>query len=303
MKAPWFPFYTGDFLASPDVQLMEAHEVGAYLLLLANSWQSDTPGYLPNQESRLRRVCRLSADQWKESRDLLLSKWPLAGNGMLCNPRLLKEADTQLARRDRLAANGAKGGRPAQNQKDTKPEPTDNLQLSENNLQVIETEPTGLLSQPQPQATNVAVNATAAEPLQAKSLKQLAAGQAAADGVETYTADTVPMLNEPRLFAIVVERLGYDVRALDVELYRKQIRSTAESAGMDAGVLQFQNFIKKYLNNEQRSPAGLVPPAGRVLLPNQVASNAARPVVSSGIPNKEDYLKPKVAGQYTGSIN
>ena len=36
MKAPAFIFYTGDFLSSPDVQLMEVHEVGAYCLLLFN---------------------------------------------------------------------------------------------------------------------------------------------------------------------------------------------------------------------------------------------------------------------------
>ena len=48
MKAPAFMFYTGDFLSSPDVQLMEVHEVGAYCLLLFNSWQSDRPGYLPD---------------------------------------------------------------------------------------------------------------------------------------------------------------------------------------------------------------------------------------------------------------
>ena len=37
MKSPAFQLYTGDFLSSPDVQLMEAHEVGAYCLLLFNS--------------------------------------------------------------------------------------------------------------------------------------------------------------------------------------------------------------------------------------------------------------------------
>ena len=75
MKAPAFMFYTGDFLSSPDVQLMEVHEVGAYCLLLFNSWQSDRPGYLPDDEHRIRRTARLTTEQWAVSRELLLSKF------------------------------------------------------------------------------------------------------------------------------------------------------------------------------------------------------------------------------------
>ena len=77
MKSPAFLLYTGDFLSSPDVQLMEAHEVGAYCLLLFNSWQSDQPGFLPNDEDRIRRIARLTAEQWATSRQLLLAKFPL----------------------------------------------------------------------------------------------------------------------------------------------------------------------------------------------------------------------------------
>jgi uncharacterized protein YdaU (DUF1376 family) len=109
MKAPWFPFYCGDFLASSDVQLMEAHEVGAYVLLLAHSWQSNTPGYLPNDEGRLRRLCRLSAEAWKECGPLLLSKWPVAENETVRhNPRLLKEAEKQVELRELKAEAGRK---------------------------------------------------------------------------------------------------------------------------------------------------------------------------------------------------
>ncbi|WP_375416789.1 DUF1376 domain-containing protein [uncultured Hymenobacter sp.] len=114
MKAPAFLFYTGDFLSSPDVQLMEAHEVGAYCLLLFNSWQSDRPGYLPNDESRLRRTARLTQAQWADSRELLLGKFPLAPDDPTHrhNPRLVQEAIKQATKRERLAANGRKGGRP-----------------------------------------------------------------------------------------------------------------------------------------------------------------------------------------------
>ncbi|RTQ45856.1 DUF1376 domain-containing protein [Hymenobacter gummosus] len=108
MKSPAFLLYTGDFLSSPDVQLMEAHEVGAYCLLLFNSWQSDRPGYLPNDEGRLRRVARLTADQWAESRQLLLGKFPVApGEPTLrYNPRLAAEADKQQQHRAQKARAG-----------------------------------------------------------------------------------------------------------------------------------------------------------------------------------------------------
>jgi len=134
MKAPAFLFYTGDFLSSPDVQLMEAHEVGAYCLLLFNSWQSDRPGYLPDDENRLRRIARLTQPQWADSRDLLLSKFPPAPTDPTHrhNPRLVQEAVKQATKRERLAANGRKGGRPA------------NQLLSENNQLVPENLPAAL---------------------------------------------------------------------------------------------------------------------------------------------------------------
>ncbi|QJX47809.1 DUF1376 domain-containing protein [Hymenobacter taeanensis] len=101
MKPPAFLLYTGDFLSSPDVQLMGAHEVGAYCLLLFNSWQSDRPGYLPAAEDRLRRTGRLTVEQWAESRDLLLGKFPLTTDGTArYNPRLLAEAHRQAQHRE-----------------------------------------------------------------------------------------------------------------------------------------------------------------------------------------------------------
>ena len=108
MKSPAFLLYTGDFLSSPDVQLMEAHEVGAYCLLLFNSWQSDRPGYLPNDEGRLRRIARLPADQWAESRQLLLGKFPVAPDEptLRHNPRLAAEAGKQRQHREQKARAG-----------------------------------------------------------------------------------------------------------------------------------------------------------------------------------------------------
>ena len=129
MKAPAFLLYTGDFLSSPDVQLMEAHEVGAYCLLLFNSWQSDRPGFLPDDESRLRRIARLNQSQWADSRELLLGKFPLDSTdpSLRYNPRLVREAAKQALKRERLTANGRKGGRPT-----SQPPAQENQLLSDN---------------------------------------------------------------------------------------------------------------------------------------------------------------------------
>ena len=138
MKAPAFQFYPKDFLASPDVQMMNAQEVGAYCLLLFNAWEAtDRPGYLPNDERKLMRWARLSKEEWADSRDILLEKFPASACGQFrYNKRLVSEAEKQEVRRERLAANGAKGGRPPKNQEETKPEPSNNLQVSEQKLQV-----------------------------------------------------------------------------------------------------------------------------------------------------------------------
>jgi uncharacterized protein YdaU (DUF1376 family) len=115
-KAPAFQMYTGDFLSSPDVALMAAHEVGAYCLLLFTAWQSDKQGYLENDEDRLRRIARLSPKQWKESRNLLLKKFvETEDKSLRFNPRLAAEAERLAQYRKQMRENGEKGGRPKQN--------------------------------------------------------------------------------------------------------------------------------------------------------------------------------------------
>ena len=109
--------------------------MGAYCLLLFNSWQSDRPGYLPDDENRLRRIARLSTAQWADSRELLLSKFPPAPDApaLRHNPRLVHEAARQALKRERLAANGRKGGRPA-----GLPAPPENQLLSAANQLISE---------------------------------------------------------------------------------------------------------------------------------------------------------------------
>lgn len=137
MKTPAFQFYPKDFLSSPDVQMMDAKEVGAYCLLLFNAWEAtERPGYLPNDERKLQRWARLSKEDWLEAREILLEKFPVSECGQFrYNRRLVAEAAKQEVRRERLAENGRKGGRPSKNQEETNSKAKDNLQVSSENLQ------------------------------------------------------------------------------------------------------------------------------------------------------------------------
>lgn len=111
-RSPAFRFYPSDFLGSPDVQVMDLHEIGAYTLLLCTAWNSERHGYLPDDENLLRRWAHMTKDQWGESRELLLKKFPLAGDGWRCNPRMVKEAEKQVSYSAAQSAKGSKGGRP-----------------------------------------------------------------------------------------------------------------------------------------------------------------------------------------------
>jgi len=122
MKSPAFRFYPSDFMGSPDVQAMDLHEVGAYMFLLCMAWQSDRHGYLPDDDEKLRRWARMNRDQWSQSRDLLLSKFPVVEAGWRANPRLVKEAEKQATFSDsqRQKANNRwnKSEKPKQSQND-----------------------------------------------------------------------------------------------------------------------------------------------------------------------------------------
>ncbi|GAA3940649.1 DUF1376 domain-containing protein [Hymenobacter algoricola] len=130
MKSPAFQLYTGDFLSSPDVQMMDAREVGAYCLLLFNAWQGEQPGHLPNSEDKMRRLARLSVEEWAASREILLGKFPESADKLTrYNPRMVAEAEKQWVFRSKQAGNGSKGGRPKKNPTESQINPG----LSENN--------------------------------------------------------------------------------------------------------------------------------------------------------------------------
>ena len=105
--SPAFSFYPKDFLSSPRVQDMTVDEMGAYCLLLFSAWIAEDQGYLPDDEALLRRICRMSEEQWSRSRALVLSCFE-QGEGRVFNKRLLKELDRQRAHREAQRQNALK---------------------------------------------------------------------------------------------------------------------------------------------------------------------------------------------------
>lgn len=69
------PLYFNKFLSSLDVKAMSTRQVGAYFLLLINSIDQVTPGYLHTDEVGLRNIVKLNDKQWQEDRNRVLKKF------------------------------------------------------------------------------------------------------------------------------------------------------------------------------------------------------------------------------------
>ena len=104
------------------------------------------------------------------------------------------------------------------------------------------------------------------------------------------------MLNDPRLFGIVLARYGCG--HVDAATYQQQIRATCQAKEMNAGVAQFESFIKAYLNGDKQK-GRLLLPLGHGLTPNEIPGNwdtarqgAYTAPMGQGIPHPSSYLKP-----------
>lgn len=109
MKSYSFYFNASDWLASPAVKLMSKAERGVYINLLALAWGMERPGTLPASADKLRRLAEMSADEWAESGEILLEKFPLSDCGTFrYNPRLVAEAEKEQLRSEKNAEAGRK---------------------------------------------------------------------------------------------------------------------------------------------------------------------------------------------------
>jgi uncharacterized protein YdaU (DUF1376 family) len=83
----WMPLYVADYLSSTTRLTTEQH--GAYLLLIIDYWKS---GRLPDDDSILANVTRLSMDAWAKHRGVLQGFFEVS-NGEWVHSRIEKEIE------------------------------------------------------------------------------------------------------------------------------------------------------------------------------------------------------------------
>lgn len=157
---PWMPWYVADFVG--DTQHLDAAETGAYMLLLGHYWLNG--GKLPEGEAAMARVARMTAAQWKRSRDALLKFFP-DGHNKRADEELAHAAEVSSKRRasakqkhSNSSANAppnaeqkdthARATSPSQSQEDAAPAgaPSDEADLFRRGKQVLGNQAGGLIA-------------------------------------------------------------------------------------------------------------------------------------------------------------
>jgi uncharacterized protein YdaU (DUF1376 family) len=101
--AAWMPVYVADYLA--DTGHLSAAEHGAYLLLLMHYWRTASP--LSSQEEQLRRIARMSLDEWQGAAPTILAFFRLGEDGLYHHKRV----DAELARAVALVEQRSNAGK------------------------------------------------------------------------------------------------------------------------------------------------------------------------------------------------
>lgn len=248
MKAYWFAFNPSDWLSAKAVRMMSLAERGAYIGLLATAWGEDRPGTLPADEDELRRLAEMSPAEWAVSSRVLLAVFPLADCGTYrYNPRLLEEA----GKREELSEKKAEAGRRSAAKRAAAS--TDGQHNANTNPTGVEINPTGVAQkgnqlQSQLQLQAKAVERTTPPPVKAKSKAHQAADRAAAEGTDTFTAETWDGLNNPERFASICKSLvGLKLpHNLDLDFYRESIKRKVADRSMDVPATTMRNFIEGF---------------------------------------------------------
>lgn len=103
----WMPFYVTDYLG--DTMHLSTTQHGAYLLLLLACWKAG--GDLPDDDTQLASITRMSAGDWKKSAPVL-RRFFEAVDGLLSHGRVKKELDKAKELSEKRSGIGKLGGRP-----------------------------------------------------------------------------------------------------------------------------------------------------------------------------------------------
>lgn len=103
----WMPMYWGDYLKDTGHLSTEQH--GAYLLLIGHYWTTGKP--LPDDDTRLARIARLSLAAWKKSRNTVAEFFTVV-DSKWTHGRIEEELEAAVKFLEKQATNGRKGGRP-----------------------------------------------------------------------------------------------------------------------------------------------------------------------------------------------
>ena len=104
-ERPFMQLYVSDFVG--DTLQLSTEQIGAYMLLLMAMWNAG--GSLPDDDTRLARVVRMSCKKWRAiSADLLI--FFERADGVLSHNRLTRELAKSMVKSEARAAAGARGG-------------------------------------------------------------------------------------------------------------------------------------------------------------------------------------------------
>lgn len=103
----WMPLYFGAYLT--DTMHLTTEQHGAYLLLLMACWKRG--GCLPDDDSQLAAITRMTPAGWRKARAVIEPFWQITGRGWT-QKRLGIELESARQRHKVALENGTKGGRP-----------------------------------------------------------------------------------------------------------------------------------------------------------------------------------------------
>ncbi len=106
-KPPAFQFYANDWLSSPAIMLMTPAQEGAYIRLLALSWQM---GGLPDDDEQLASLSRLGKG-WLGGASTIIRQQFVERGGKLVNKRLESERKKQRNWREKSRQGGVASGK------------------------------------------------------------------------------------------------------------------------------------------------------------------------------------------------